>query len=92
VGKKKKPCSTSTEADRVLRNEFKKLKSENKHLRRELQKLTNKKIEPTEEIIADSKNCNICKTGNLIINNLGIKSLISCSNGCKEARKVLKNG
>lgn len=93
MGKEKKP-STSTEADRVLRNEYKKLKAENKHLRRELEKNIKKSASPKLEDFSNpdtSEKCSFCKNGNITINDLGFKKFISCSNGCKEARKILKN-
>ncbi len=82
-----------------LEQEMKKLKSENRHLHKELKK-SSKKYKPqfSKEALMEEDNllnpnnnlCNICMKGTIRELDLGPRKLLSCSNGCKDARKVLK--
>jgi len=93
MGRKK---GTDDEVEK-LEQEIKRLKSENRHLHKEL-KRSNKKYQPEHEqedlIKEDHKEklniCDNCGKGKLAIVELGPRKLISCT--VCEYRKTLKNG
>jgi len=93
MGRKK---GTDDEVEK-LEQEIKRLKSENRHLHKEL-KRSNKKYQPEHEqedlIKKDHKEklniCDNCGKGKLAIVELGPRKLVRC-NVC-EYRKTLKNG
>lgn len=80
-----------------LEQEIKRLKSENRHLHKEL-KRSNKKYKPEhdqEELIKEDHKhkpdiCEQCGKGKLAIVELGPRKLISCD--VCDYRKTLKNG
>jgi hypothetical protein len=80
-----------------LEQEIKRLKSENRHLHKEL-KRSNKKYNPEhtqEELMIEEHKekepvCENCGKGKLAIVELGPRKLISCT--VCEYRKTLKNG
>jgi FtsZ-binding cell division protein ZapB len=79
-----------------LQIEVRKLKSENRHLQKELKK-NNKKYKPQhdkidliEEEHNDKHICNECGKGRIITTELGPRKLVTCT--VCEYRKTLKNG
>jgi predicted nuclease with TOPRIM domain len=93
MGRKK---GTDDEVEK-LEQEINRLKSENRHLHKEL-KRSNKKYKPEHEqedlIKEDHKEklniCDNCGKGKLAIVELGPRKLVSCT--VCEYRKTLKNG
>lgn len=80
-----------------LQLEVRKLKSENRHLQKELKK-NNKKYKPQhdkndlieEEHSSKVQACNECGKGKIVVTELGPRKLVSCT--VCEYRKTIKNG
>ena len=95
MGRNKKDNSDEIER---LEQEIKTLRSENRHLKKEL-KQSNKRYKPEhdqDELILEEHSpkkemCNECGKGEIITTDLGVRKLIHCT-VCKYRRALKTNG
>jgi hypothetical protein len=91
--KKEKP----SQAEKQLKDEVKKQKEIVRHLEREIKKSKQPKGKPKEyqdslieEDYDDKTLCPQCGKGTITTTDLGVRTIIGCSNGCGH-RQVIKN-